>query len=202
MSSHRSVLALVATLGVAACARYTGGAHPIDPGRVAHEPGWVVAPSTPTVHQHGLADCGLAALSMVAGHWQVALTLDQARKEVHAPGTSGVKLGDLRTEARAHGLLAFAVSGDESVIEHEIRAGRPVIIGLLRPYGRDRALSHYEVVVALRAAPDSHGDRQVVTIDPAGGWQVRTWTDLDAEWKPAGRPALVVLGPGAQAANE
>jgi ABC-type bacteriocin/lantibiotic exporter with double-glycine peptidase domain len=195
----RSLLALAVACVVAACASYTGGARPIDPSRVSHDPSWVTAAPTPTVHQRGLADCGPAALAMVAGRWNVALTPDQARHAMPAPTASGVKLGDLRQAARAHGLMAFAVSGDMSVLEHEIRAGRPVIVGLLRPYGRDRALSHYEVVVALRAAPDSNGDREIVTIDPAGGWQVRKWKDLDAEWKPAGRPALVVLGPAAGA---
>jgi ABC-type bacteriocin/lantibiotic exporter with double-glycine peptidase domain len=175
-----------------ACAHYSGGARQIEPGQVAHQPGWVSAAPTPTVRQRGNADCGLAALAMVAGRWHVALTLDEAQRAVAAPTPRGVKLGELRKAARAKGLQAFAVAGDEAMLEHEVRAGRPVIVGLLRPYGRDRALSHYEVVVALRASADG---RQVVTIDPAGGWQVRNWTDLDAEWKPAGRPALVVLGP-------
>jgi ABC-type bacteriocin/lantibiotic exporter with double-glycine peptidase domain len=193
VSTRRLVLTWAVALVATACARYTGGAHPIDPNSVQRDPSWVTAAPTPTVHQRGLADCGLAALAMVAGRWHVELSLDEARKSVPAPTANGVKLGDLRAAARAHGLIAFAVNADESVLEHEIRAGRPVIVGLLRPYGRDRALSHFEVVVALRAAPESN-DQQVVTIDPAGGWQVRSWTDLDREWKPAGRPALVVLG--------
>lgn len=194
MRARPSALALAVSIsiGAAACASYTGGARPIEPGQVAHQPGWISAAPTPTVHQRGVTDCGLAALAMVAGRWHVALTLDQARRMVKAPTPTGQRLGDLREAARARGLLAFAVSGDEAMLEHEVRAGRPVIVGLLRPYGRDRALSHYEVVVALRASDDGH---QVVTIDPAGGWQVRPWTELDAEWKPAGRPALVVLGP-------
>jgi ABC-type bacteriocin/lantibiotic exporter with double-glycine peptidase domain len=194
MRAHRAILALAVASAAAACAHYSGGARPIDPARVSHEPGWVTAAPTPMIHQRGLADCGPAALAMVAGRWHVGLTPAEARKAMPAPTPSGVKLGDLRQAARAHGLMAFAVSGDMSVLEHEIRAGRPVIVGLLRPYGRDRAISHYEVVVALRASPGSD-DREVVTIDPGGGWQVRKWKDLDAEWKPAGRPALVVLGP-------
>jgi ABC-type bacteriocin/lantibiotic exporter with double-glycine peptidase domain len=189
----RAPLALtLAAVLVSACATYTGGARPIEPGQVAHQPGWVAAAPTPTVRQRGLSDCGMAALAMVAGRWHVPLSLDQARRDVADPSPRGARLGELRRAARAHGLLAFAISADEATLEHEVRAGRPVIIGLLRPYGRDRALSHYEVVVALRA---SDGGHEVVTIDPAGGWQVRQWTDLDAEWEPAGRPALVVLGP-------
>ena len=186
----RGPLALVAAL--AACTHYSGGAHAIAPGQVQRDPGWIKTEPAPTVHQRGNADCGLAALAIVAGRWHLAMTLDDALRVVEEPSPHGVRLGQLRGAARASGLTAFAVRGDRSLLDHEIRAGRPVIVGLLRPYGRDRALSHYEVVVALRASAD---DPRIVTIDPAGGWQVRTWTDLDAEWKPAGRPALVVLGP-------
>lgn len=198
MKQGKPLVALAAAVMATACAHYSGGARPIQPDQIAHQPGWITAAPTPTVRQRGLADCGLAALAMVAGRWHVAMTIDDVRRSVRAPTPRGVALGDLRTAARAHGLLAFAVSGDEAMLEHEVRAGRPVIVGLLRPYGRDRATSHFEVVVALRAAD---GDHQVVTIDPAGGWMIRTWADLDAEWRPAGRPALVVLGPEIDAAQ-
>jgi hypothetical protein len=46
------------------------------------------------------------------------------------------------------------------------------------------------VVVAVHPLTD-----QFVTIDPAVGWRARSWADLDAEWRPVGRPTLVVLGP-------
>ena len=49
-------------------------------------------------------------------------------------------------------------------------------------------MSHYEVVVAAR------GD-EIVTLDPAAGWRVRSWKAFDAEWRLAAYPALVVLGP-------
>jgi len=39
-------------------------------------------------------------------------------------------------------------------------------------------------------------DDRFVTIDPAHGWRARSFADLDAEWSPAGRATLVVLGPG------
>lgn len=197
MTAGRSLVALVAATLAAACAHYSGGARPIRPDQIAHQPGWITTAPTPMVHQRGLTDCGPAALAMVAGRWHVAMTIDDARRSVRAPTPRGTALGDLRRAARAHGLLAFAITGDQAMLEHEVRAGRPVIVGLLRPNGRDRATSHYEVVVALRASAD---DPQVVTIDPAGGWMIRSWADLDAEWRPAGRPALVVLGPETDAA--
>jgi hypothetical protein len=94
-------------------------------------------------------------------------------------------------------ITAFAITGDHVTLLHELRAGRPVLLGLYAPYGKKYVQSHYEVLVATR--PD---ESQYVTLDPAKGWRVRSWTELDAEWKRAGRPALVVLGPEAAAKPE
>jgi len=131
---------------------------------------------------------------MIAGHWRRALTLDEAAAALAAAAapplpTQGARLGDLRDVARARGLTAFAIVGDRATIVHELEAGRPVIVGLHIRKGLRRALSHYEVVVAMNVRDD-----RFVTIDPASGWRIRGWPDLDAEWLPAGRPALVVVG--------
>jgi ABC-type bacteriocin/lantibiotic exporter with double-glycine peptidase domain len=177
--------AAIAALVASGCATYAGGGRPIDPARVANEPGWITAAPTPEIRQRSLLDCGPAALAMVAGRWDVHITADDPA--VAAPSEHGVRLGDLRSAARSHGLIAFAINTDRATLEHELRAGRPVIVGLLRPYSRSKAVSHYEVVVAMR------GD-EIVTLDPAAGWRVRTWGSLEAEWRPAAYPALVVLG--------
>lgn len=184
----RVASAVLALVGLAACASYAGGARPIDPARLVAERGWIVAARTPELRQQGPDDCGVAALAMIAGRWRVSLSAVSGAAATRAP-TAGARLGDLRDVARAHGLVAFAIVGDRATLVHELRAGRPVLVGLLLPYG-ERALSHYEVLVAVRPA-----DGQFVTIDPARGWRVRSWADLDAEWQPAGRPTLVVLGP-------
>jgi ABC-type bacteriocin/lantibiotic exporter with double-glycine peptidase domain len=176
----------IALLIASGCASYSGGARPIDPSRVDSEPGWIKAASTPAIRQRTLLDCGPAALAMVAARWHVEIaTTDPA---IAAPAKHGVRLGDLRSAARAHGLIAFAIMADKATLHHELRAGRPIIVGLLRPYSRSEAVSHYEVVVAMR------GD-EIVTLDPAAGWRVRTWATFDAEWNVAKYPALVVLGP-------
>ncbi len=204
MTAPRALAVLVAAL--TGCIHYTGQARPIEPAAVDAARGWIVAAPTPTVHQTGRTDCGPAALVMVAGRWRVPLDLARANALAPASSTLGVRLDALRDVARAHGLTAFAIAGDAAILEHELRAGRPLIVGLLRPYGRSGALSHYEVVIAVRPAPRAD-DTLVVTIDPgattARGWQVRRWIDLDREWQPAGRPALVVLGrvPGPAAAR-
>lgn len=194
-AAGRGLAALLATLALAAAGcgpRYLGGARPIDPVRVEREPGWIATHGTPTYQQERRDDCGPAVLAMVATRWGVRMSVDDAVAALPPPGPLGSRLGDLRDAARAHGLTAFAISGDPDTLVHELRAGRPVIVGLRLPYSGGKALPHYEVVVA--ALPTSG---EVATIDPAiAAWRVRTWAALDAEWAPAGRPTLVVLGPG------
>ena len=187
----RVAWALAALVAVAGCATYRGGARSIDPARLS-EPGWLVAAPTPEVQQPGEHDCGAAALAMIAGRWHVALSVQGAVAALPAPTREGTRLDDLRSVARAHGLAAFAIAGDRKTLLHELRARRPVIVGLLLPYGPKQSLSHYEVLVGAREADD-----EFVTINPAGGWRARSWAALDAEWRPAGRPTLVVLGPSA-----
>ena len=131
-----SALALVA---MSACIPYSGGAQAIDPARLRREPGWIVAAPTPELRQRGPHDCGAAALAMVAGRWHVALSVDQAVAVLPPTPPTGAQLADLRDAARARGLTAFAIAGDRDTLVHELRAGRPVIVGLLLPYGRDRA---------------------------------------------------------------
>ncbi|HUH03286.1 MAG TPA: cysteine peptidase family C39 domain-containing protein [Kofleriaceae bacterium] len=185
----RAAALAIALAGITGCASYAGGARSMDPSRLATEPGWIVAAPTPALAQRGSHDCGAAALAMVAGRWHVPLSVDAALASLPAPAPRGARLRDLRDAARAHGLTAFAIAGDRATLVHELRAGRPVIVGLLLPYGGRRALSHYEVVVAVHPTTD-----RFVTIDPASSWRTRSWADLDAEWRSAGRPTLVVIG--------
>lgn len=124
----RAIATAIALVSLAACATYAGGARSLDPQRLTTEPGWIVAGTTPELHQQGEHDCGATALAMVAGRWRVPLSLDRA----------------------------------------------------------------FEVVVAMHPAMD-----EFVTLDPALGARTRSWANLDAEWRPVGRPALVVLGPTA-----
>lgn len=195
----RFCLILAVLLG--GCATYGGGAEPIAEATLVADDGWLKAAPTPTILQRNLADCGAAALAMVAGRWQRPLSLDEAAALLPPPGRDGVRLRDLRDAAQKHGLSAFAVAADLEVLRHELGLGRPVILGLLRPMSRGKASSHFEVVIALRPSerdPRPEPVTEVVTLDPGHGAQVRTWAELEREWKPAGRPALVVVGGGPQ----
>jgi ABC-type bacteriocin/lantibiotic exporter with double-glycine peptidase domain len=192
----RAAAAAIALVGVTGCVSGGGRSRTFDETRLAPAEGWVVAAPPRAVLQEGSTDCGAASLAMIAERWDVPLSLEGAVKAIEGasvalPGSrpEGARLGELRDVARAHGLTAFAIKGDRDTLGHELHAGRPVVVGLLIPYALGRARSHYEVLVAMHAV----GDRYV-TIDPATGWRVRSWPDLDAEWLPAGRPALVVIG--------
>ena len=168
------------------CRTYSDGARPIDPSTVVRDRGWIMAAATPDLRQRTLLDCGPTALAMVAARWHVHIARNDPA--IAAPSKRGVRLGDLRAAARAHGLDAFAITADRGTLDHELRAGRPIMVGLLLPYSRTKAVSHYEVVVAMRGT-------EIVTLDPAAGWRVRSWTSFDSAWRAAKYPALVVLGP-------
>lgn len=187
MIGRAAAAALVAaSLALAACAvPYSGAARPVDAAAIAPAAGWTVAP-VPVIRQRALADCGPAALAMIAARWQRPLALADATRAA-PPDADGTRLGSLRDVARAHGLRAFALAGDRALLEHELERGRPVLVGLVRPHGR-RALTHFEVVVGV------HPDGRVATVDPGAGWQVRPWSGLEAEWAPGGHPAMVVVG--------
>jgi ABC-type bacteriocin/lantibiotic exporter with double-glycine peptidase domain len=182
---------MVATLvGLSGCVAHGGRTQSLDVSRLAREPGWLVAAHTPEVRQREAQDCGAASLAMIAGRWGVPLSVDAVIEALPAPAARGARLGDLRDVARARGLQAFAITGDRATLLRELRAGRPSIVGLVMQDGRSGQWSHFEVIVAAQEA-----DAQYVTIDPAAGWRVRSWTDLDAAWSPGGRPMLVVVGP-------
>jgi hypothetical protein len=107
----------------------------------------------------------------------------------------GLAAGRLRDYARAQGLASFLIEGKVEDLARELKAGRPVLVGLSKPQSRDRVLDHYEVVVGL------HGDRQlVVTLDPTGGWRQNTIQGFFREWKLAGFVTLIVSA-HPQAAN-
>jgi ABC-type bacteriocin/lantibiotic exporter with double-glycine peptidase domain len=177
---------LAALVLAGACAGDRGKVHPVDPGQLATEPGWIVAAPTPEIRQRIGAECGAAALAMVAGRWMVPMTLDDALEVT--PVSTDLRTSDLKDSAHQLGLDSYTTGNDADVLEFELRAHRPVIVGLERRLGKE-TFRHYEVVVGLNPTTG-----QVVTIDPAHGWRVRQLGELDAEWSPLGRPALVVVG--------
>lgn len=173
-------------LALAACSSYRGTARDISPAAL-EEPGWVRVRGVAFLPQAAESDCGAAAIGMVVGYWTEAPPKEIAAGLQPAPA-EGIRAGRLRDFARARGLAAFVISGEVADLEHELAAGRPVLVGVVKPQ-RKGVLTHYEVVVAL------HRERRlVVTLDPAEGLRQNSLDGFLAEWQAAGRLALVISG--------
>lgn len=182
-----SVLIALALVTTACRLPYEGGARPVTVATLDDH--WHRAAPTPVVRQRDRTDCGLAALAMVAGAWGENWSLEDLSRSLPAT-KDGVRLGALRDYARSHGLVAYAVRGTHEDLAFELSRHRPVLLGLILPFAKDKALAHYEVAIAIDPR-----DGSVVTQDPAtGGLMRRTRDVLDLEWKPGGYATLVVVG--------
>src|SRR4051794_25005108 len=119
------IVPIAVALGlVGGCVPYVGGAKPMSPSEVPAR--YVRAAPTPVVRQAKETDCGLAALAMVAGAWGQTWSVAELAARL-PPDDKGVKLGALRDLARARGLDAYAIRATPQDLEHELRAGRPVV---------------------------------------------------------------------------
>ena len=168
-----------------ACSSYTGSARPFPAATLDREPGWLAVRDVPFERQHSESDCGAAALGMVVAYWTGAPPHDVASGLRPAP-KRGIKAGRLRDHARRHGLASYLIRGEVADLAHELEAGRPVLVGLVKPQEKG-VLTHYEVVVAYH--PEK---RIVVTLDPAAGWRKNALDGFLAEWRPARQLTLIV----------
>lgn len=181
------VVALCAAAPACMTSTYAGSARPFAPEQLEREPGWLAVRSVPVVRQQSEVDCGAAAIAMVVTYWtgEPSARLLGELRPVRKPG---LEAGRLREVARRRDLAAYLVSARIADLERELAAGRPVLVGLVKPQ-IEGALTHYEVVVGLNRQKGI-----VVTLDPALGWQQNQLRGFLAEWKPAANLALVVVG--------
>jgi ABC-type bacteriocin/lantibiotic exporter with double-glycine peptidase domain len=171
---HQALVAIAAlSLG---CASYKGSSHETQPSTVVHEGGWVIVPHFPLVMQESSHDCGAASLSAVLGFWGRPSTPSQISE---ASGRAGQRLaaGDLEQYAKSHGFASFVFYGTMKDVAYELDHGRPVIVGLGKPYQGNKAVAHYEVVVGY-----SRDKRQVLLLDPGRGWQTDSFEGFAREW--------------------
>ena len=172
-------------LAISSCAPYSGSARPIDPATVSG-PGWLGPVGVPLVRQQRHADCGAAAMAMVASFWNGPIS-EQEVLAITPHSRRGIRAGDLRVAARTLGLRAFVVEGTFADLRHELGNGRPVVVGLVKPMG-DQTRNHYEVVVGINEAK-----RTIATLDPAAGWRQNSYQAFALEWARSGRVTVVVL---------
>jgi hypothetical protein len=178
------IAAVIAVAIGAGCVRYTGPARDFDPVEL-RDPGWVRVRGVPEVRQDGVDDCGPAAAAMVLRYWKRAPRLAGV-----AVPKGGMRADDLRGVLRDHGLRAFVIEGTVADLEHELAAGRPVIVGTMKAVSRKKVRSHYEVVVAYHPA-----EKRVVTLDPAAGWRVTPLDGFLIEWGATQHTTVVSLPP-------
>jgi len=178
-------LAFVLAGAILASGCYRGGAHPTSASALRAGSGWVLL-DVPLVLQEGERDCGAAAVSMVLGFWGLPTAQDAIRAASALPKDRALPATFLRTYLRERGLQAFLLEGTLKDLERELRAGRPVLVGVVKPYLKT-SVSHYLVVVGLNAALS-----QLAVLDPADGWRTYTFEAFSAEWAPARSLTLVV----------
>jgi ABC-type bacteriocin/lantibiotic exporter with double-glycine peptidase domain len=181
------VLALVGLVaGLAACSTYRGTARDTTPAQLTSEPGWLLVRDVPYAAQETEVECGAAAIGMVVAYW-TGQDARSAFSHFRPVGERGIAAGKLRDYARDRGLAAFVIEGKPDDLVRELKAGRPVLVGLSKPQSKDRVLDHYEVVVGI------HKDtKRIATLDPAEGWRENSLEGFFREWQIAGYVAIVV----------
>jgi ABC-type bacteriocin/lantibiotic exporter with double-glycine peptidase domain len=178
------VLALIAALLSAGCG-YLGSARVVDPETLGPEV--TLIRTIEPILQQSENDCGPAALTMVLRYLGDPITPAETVAALPPREGGGVKAGALRDFAKQRKFDAWVFEGKEEDLPKEIARGRPLIVGLIKPY-IDKFRHHFEVVAGF----DATGKR-VVTLDPGRGWTVNTVEGFMAEWNAAGRPVLIVL---------
>lgn len=181
--AHAALAALV-SLGCL----YQGEAKSFDASE--HRPDVEVLSGVPVVLQQDRLDCGPAALSSLLAYWQIRETPAAIRRATGTPKGRTLRAADLRDHAKRKGLDAFLFQGTFDDLESEIRAGRPVLVGTLKPYVGDKWFAHYEVVTGI-------GRTTVVTMDPGAGYREYPTAGFLREWERTQRVMLVAAKPAA-----
>jgi len=179
-------LALIGCVLASGC--YLGSARTATPVDLADpRDSWNMVEGVPPVRQIAREDCGAAALAMVLGYW----ALPGMREGIIAANPpapeQGIRAAALRDFARRQGLQAFIFQGELADLDRELTRHRPVLVGVMKRYGR-RVYPHYEVVVGM-----SRRQQRILTLDPAHGLRVNSREGFTTEWTAAGRLTLIVF---------
>lgn len=188
MAPARFVLAVVVACTSFSCSLYQGEAKSFD---AAERRADVEVLPVPVVLQEDRLDCGPAALSSLLAYWGIEETPDSIRRATGTPKGRTLRAADLRDHAKRKGLDAFLFQGTLGELEAEIEAGRPVLVGTLKPYVGDKWFAHYEIVTGV-------GRTSVVTMDPGGGYREYPTAGFLREWERTQRVMLVAAKPTAE----
>jgi len=166
---------------------YRGTARTVSLADIDREAGWTRVPNVRVIRQESEHECGIAALAMVLDRWGVPDAAQEVRRRLPPPSERGIQARALRQVARERGFRAYIVSAGEADLVNEVRAQRPMLVGLVQRYGGNKALTHYAVVIGVNEAR-----RRVLLLDPGRGPREDDLASFDREWQDAGRLALVV----------
>lgn len=190
----RLVSLVLCAVVVPACAGRAAG-EPVEPGSLDKAGGWLATPTVPHLRADR-GDGGPAALAMLLGYWKrptaVADVASACSETTHSGNT---RADDLRTFAAERGFAAFLFQGELDIIQHELTAGRPVVVGLVERQGLIRYRGRYALVVGYH--PARH---RVVTLDAEHGHVEQSLESFADAWEPSQRLLLVVIPP-AQGGN-
>lgn len=198
---RHALFGLLALGSVSACASYKGASREVSAGTLTEQPGWVRLEDVTLVRQKGIKDCGSAALATVFGYLKpggpAALRREAIDFSLREEPGRGLAAGQLRDYARSRGFDSFVIKGEVTDLEHEVEAGRPVIVGVLKPVSSGESLAHYEVFVGF-----NRERQEVLTLDPARGLRRFELSGFMEEWSAAGQVALVVMPKDAESSAQ
>jgi hypothetical protein len=178
---------LLALLGLGSgCASfgYTGTSRDLAHDALTRERGWVAVHGVPLYRQHAHHDCGPTALAMVLRFYRRDADVQAL---LARPVDARVSAADLRELARAQGFSAFVLEGKVEDLAHEIKLGRPVIVGVAKSTALG-PIAHYEVLVGMH--PQT---KRVATIDPAVGLRQNSYAGFLEEWVATSNVLIVIL---------
>jgi predicted double-glycine peptidase len=182
-----SLCLLLALLGLGSgCASfgYTGKSSELSREALVKERGWVAVRGVPLYRQQAHHDCGPTALAMVLRFWNPKADVQPL---LGRPVDAQSSAADLRALARERGYAAFVVEGKVEDLVHEIKLGRPVIVGVAKPTALG-PIAHYEVLIGMH--PDS---QRVATLDPARGVRQNSYAAFLEEWVATGNVLIVIM---------
>ncbi len=171
-----SALLVLSLLG-AGCASYQGTAKSAEPAQLAREGDWLMVRGFRRVLQEKGHDCGAAALAAVLEFWGREATPASVEAALGAKNER-LAAGELVAHARREGLRSYVFFGQMNDLVHELKRGRPVIVGVGKAVSSKEALAHYEVIVGYEPQQE-----RVLLLDPALGFQVDSVQGFSEEWR-------------------
>lgn len=138
--------------------------------------------------------CGAASIAMVIRYWQErqgnaktgAADVGHIQQALFSDQAHGIYASDVKRYLDRQGFQTFAFRGDETLVQHHIEQGRPLIVALQPSSG---ALLHYVVVAGV-----DRGQHVVIVNDPAQRKLLKVDSrTFEKEWQASGYWTLLAI---------